>query len=133
MVIDGDHPYSQKREDMLQIIADFQIIISKTGKVFYDDTVDLFCIIFKKKTITSDINPTQKSIAHLEIFFSYINTSSPFFYHIVVKKHRLVLSNGVFLLCSKDKKFLPFHISTLSLSFQNSVDSKQYSLVTSEP
>ena len=41
MVIDGDHPYSQKWEDMLQIIADFQIIISKTGKVFYDDTVDL--------------------------------------------------------------------------------------------
>lgn len=60
MVIDGDHPYSQKREDMLQIIADFQIITPKTGKVFYDDTVDLFCIIFKKNTITSDINPTKK-------------------------------------------------------------------------
>ena len=41
MVIDGDHPYSQKWEDMLQIIADFQIITPKTGKVFDNHNMNL--------------------------------------------------------------------------------------------
>ena len=108
MVIDGDHPHSQELEDMLQIIADFQIITPKTGKVFYDDTVDLFCIIFKKKTITSDINPAQKSIAHLEIFFSYINTSSPFFYHIVVKNTVWCYQTVFFYCVPRIKNFFLF-------------------------
>ena len=41
MIVDGNHPDSQEREDVFQIIANFQIITSETGKVFDNHNLNI--------------------------------------------------------------------------------------------
>ena len=107
-VVHRDKPDSQKGEELFQIIADFNIISAKSGKIFYKNAVhfplsDQFHQLNKLRAVK--LFPT---VAIIAFFYNPIILKFRMGFQIIIQKHSLVGNAVAFLFFRRNSHIIIF-------------------------